>query len=176
MFYNDDIWLNGQNDAEFTFVVDEKSKEELDKLCDMIRDEYKKASKEAAEKKKKEAENKVINNIKEMNSCQCKNKDDNITERNDTRSKIEKMVSETASIVLPKNDRVNHPKHYTDGKYECIDVMLDVFGIEAVKDFCYLNCFKYLWRSLNKNGIEDVEKCRWYLNKYIDLSKRDIEE
>ena len=30
-------------------------------------------------------------------------------------------------------DAVNHPQHYCTGKYECIDVMLEIFGIEAVK-------------------------------------------
>jgi len=37
------------------------------------------------------------------------------------------------------NDPVNKPAHYTFGKYECIDVMLEVFGVEAVKAFCRLN-------------------------------------
>lgn len=58
---------------------------------------------------------------------------------------------------------VNHPKHYSNGKYECIEVMRDVFGDEAVKTFCMLNAFKYTWRAGKKNGNEDVKKATWYL-------------
>ena len=68
-------------------------------------------------------------------------------------------------------DEINHPKRYAGGKYECIDVMTDVFGVESVRNFCKLNAFKYLWREQNKNGIEDIRKAVWYLNKYIELSE-----
>lgn len=65
-------------------------------------------------------------------------------------------------------DNVNHPSHY-NGKYECIEVMEGVFGKEAVKDFCLLNAFKYIWRCRKKNGTEDVEKAVFYLNKLLKL-------
>ena len=68
----------------------------------------------------------------------------------------------------PKEE-INHPDRYAGGKFECIDVMLDVFGDNAVKHFCILNAFKYIWRSEKKNGIEDINKAVWYLNKYIEL-------
>ena len=64
-------------------------------------------------------------------------------------------------------DNVDHPKNYQGGKYECIEVMREVFGEEAVKDFCQLNAFKYLWRSDKKNGKEDIQKAIWYLNELI---------
>lgn len=77
---------------------------------------------------------------------------------------------------LPRNDNeedavdmVNRPPHYTHGQYECIDVMVDTFGKEAVQHFCLLNAFKYVWRSEHKNGIEDVKKAWWYLDKYLQL-------
>ena len=63
------------------------------------------------------------------------------------------------------SDNVNHPKHYKNGQYECIDVMRDVFGEEAVDIFCKLNAFKYIWRANNKNGKEDIQKANWYLNE-----------
>lgn len=66
-------------------------------------------------------------------------------------------------------DNVNHPKHYETGKYECIDVMIETQGIEAVKNFCICNAFKYLYRHENKNGVEDVRKAKWYLDKYLEL-------
>ena len=69
------------------------------------------------------------------------------------------------------DDVVNHPSHYCTGKYECIEVMTEVFGKEAVQAFCRCNAFKYLYRSDRKNGIEDIKKARWYINKFIDLEE-----
>lgn len=66
-------------------------------------------------------------------------------------------------------DNVNHPSHYETGKFECIDVMVETQGVEAVKDFCRCNAFKYLYRAKRKNGIEDYKKAIWYLNKLIEL-------
>ena len=66
-------------------------------------------------------------------------------------------------------EEINHPDRYAGGKYECIDIMQDVFGADAVKHFCILNAFKYVWRAEKKNGIEDIKKAVWYLNKYIEL-------
>ena len=69
------------------------------------------------------------------------------------------------------DDVVNHPSHYCTGKYECIEVMTEVFGKKAIQDFCRCNAFKYLYRSDRKNGIEDIKKARWYINKFIDLEE-----
>lgn len=69
----------------------------------------------------------------------------------------------------PKYDVVNHPSHYETGKFECIDVMQEVFGVDAVKDFCMCNAFKYIYRTKRKNGLEDVKKAQWYIDKFIEL-------
>ena len=67
------------------------------------------------------------------------------------------------------NENVNHPTHYNTGAFECIEVMIDVFGVDAVKSFCICNAFKYLWIAEKKNGIEDIEKEICYLTKYVEL-------
>lgn len=36
-------------------------------------------------------------------------------------------------------------------------------------DFCVCNAFKYLYRHKRKNGVQDLEKAKWYIEKYIDL-------
>ena len=74
------------------------------------------------------------------------------------------------------SNRVNHPSHYNQGKFECIDVMIETFGEQAVKDFCLLNAFKYVWRTNEKNGIEDAKKAIWYLNKLVDLEELEVED
>ena len=69
------------------------------------------------------------------------------------------------------NDIINHPGHYETGKYECIDVMREALGDEAVKGFCICNAFKYIYRHRRKNGGEDIDKAIWYLNKWKELQE-----
>ena len=69
-------------------------------------------------------------------------------------------------------EMVNHPDHYKNAKYECIDVMLDNFGAEATMQFCLLNAFKYLWRLGKKDdNSQEVRKAMWYLNEYLKISE-----
>ena len=64
-------------------------------------------------------------------------------------------------------DNIN-PSHYRNGKIECIDSIesatINKKGIEAA---CVANIIKYLWRYEDKNGLEDVKKARWYLDRLI---------
>ena len=73
------------------------------------------------------------------------------------------------NVDTTNNDMVNSPTHYNQGKFECIDVMREVYGTRAVENFCILNAFKYLWRAEYKNGDEDIKKAIWYLNKRLEL-------
>lgn len=61
-----------------------------------------------------------------------------------------------------------NPQHYKNGEVECIDALkaatVNKSGIEAV---CTANIIKYLWRYESKNGLEDVRKARWYLDRLI---------
>ena len=72
-------------------------------------------------------------------------------------------------------DVVNHPSHYESGKFECIEVMLETQGKDAVMDFCLCNAFKYLYRHNRKNGIEDIKKAKWYIDKYIELAESEVQ-
>jgi hypothetical protein len=74
----------------------------------------------------------------------------------------ELIKDEVASPVV-------HPSHYNQGGIECLDAMVAAFGNEAVANFCIINAFKYCWRSEYKNGVEDIDKAIFYLNKYKEL-------
>lgn len=74
------------------------------------------------------------------------------------------------------SDNVNHPSHYETGKFECIDVMVETQGVQATKDFCVCNALKYIYRHKRKNGLEDVKKAIWYLNKYVELEEENHEK
>ena len=67
------------------------------------------------------------------------------------------------------NDSVQHPSHYNQGSIECIEAMESAYGINAVINFCLCNAFKYVWRAQHKNGVEDIKKAKWYLEKIIDI-------
>ena len=63
-------------------------------------------------------------------------------------------------------DKVNHPKHYTNGAVECIDAIASaVVGKNPLEAVCVANVVKYLWRYTAKNGLEDVLKAKWYLDR-----------
>lgn len=70
-------------------------------------------------------------------------------------------------------DMVSNPKHYNQGGIECIDALkaatVGKRGIEAV---CVANVIKYLWRYEEKNGIEDVRKAKWYVERLL----KELEE
>ncbi len=73
-------------------------------------------------------------------------------------------------------DNINHPKHYELDKIECIDAMEMTQGRGTVMSFCLCNAFKYLWRHNRKNGLEDIKKAKWYLDKYIELAEKSKAE
>lgn len=65
-------------------------------------------------------------------------------------------------------DSVNHPEHYTNGKVECIDALESAtMGLQGIEAVCTANAIKYLWRWKHKNGIEDLKKAIWYINRLI---------
>jgi hypothetical protein len=68
-------------------------------------------------------------------------------------------------------DMVNHPPHYTRGGVECIDALASATaGLEGLDAVCTANAIKYLWRWKQKNGVEDLRKAQWYINKLIETS------
>ena len=66
------------------------------------------------------------------------------------------------------SDMVNHPIHYTQGDIECIDcIKAATVGKNGVQSFCVGNIIKYLFRYEKKNGLEDVKKAQFYINRLI---------
>ena len=65
-------------------------------------------------------------------------------------------------------DMVNHPEHYNQYGIECIDAIQACTG-EGFETYLQGNILKYLWRYKYKNGVEDLKKAQWYLNKMIEV-------
>jgi Protein of unknwon function (DUF3310) len=64
--------------------------------------------------------------------------------------------------VCGRQEAVNNPKHYKNHPS----------GIEAIlitehMNFCLGNVMKYVWRADSKNGLEDLKKAAWYLDREI---------
>ena len=71
--------------------------------------------------------------------------------------------------IKSKHDAVNHPSHYCVGGIECIDVIkATTKGMPAFDAFCQGNAMKYLFRWQYKNGVEDLKKAKWYIDKLIE--------
>ena len=65
---------------------------------------------------------------------------------------------------IKTRDMVDHPAHY-QGAYECIDIMREIFGDDAVRSFCICNAYKYRFRAGKKQGNSaqsDMDKAVWY--------------
>jgi hypothetical protein len=66
------------------------------------------------------------------------------------------------------SDNVDHPAHYNmlKSNIECIDVAEHF-------NFNLGNVLKYIWRADHKNGLEDLLKARWYLNREISRLQKE---
>ena len=95
-------------------------------------------------------------------------------ESSNSNNNMGSVCSDMSDIQLrmPRKEQVNHPNHYNQGQYECIAVMESIYGIEATMNFCLLCAFKYTWRTNDKDGIQDIDKAIWYLQKYKELHER----
>ena len=66
------------------------------------------------------------------------------------------------------SDKVNNPEHYNKhpSGIECIQI-IEHMG------FLLGNVIKYVWRSEYKNGLEDLKKARWCLDREIKRREND---
>jgi len=63
-------------------------------------------------------------------------------------------------------DNINQPSHYTKGieTYDYIN--------SWNMSFTQGNIIKYVTRYQHKNGVEDLKKARWYLDKLIKETEK----
>ena len=68
-----------------------------------------------------------------------------------------------------RKDAVNHPSHYNYGDIEVIDFIEQVTKHYNPNVAYHIgNAIKYLARSPHKNGKEDVDKARWYIERAFE--------
>lgn len=77
-----------------------------------------------------------------------------------------------------KDKMVEHPEHYQSSNgIECIvAIEAAVEGLHGIEAVDTANAIKYLWRWKNKNGKQDLEKAKWYIDHLISkLDKSKVE-
>jgi hypothetical protein len=72
---------------------------------------------------------------------------------------------EPEAVEQPTSDPIN-PSHYKQGSIECIEAIKAALE-GGFTPYLWGNILKYTWRWPSKNGIEDLKKARWYLDRLI---------
>lgn len=81
-----------------------------------------------------------------------------------------KKDPEMSTLNTEESDPVNHPSHYTFGKYEVLPVLMDWFGKQPL----LWQVVKYLSRAKHKgNYLQDLRKAEFYLKKAIEDAEKD---
>ncbi len=91
-----------------------------------------------------------------------------LTECKDGVCPVPWATKETTPVL--QEDLVNHPSHYAEtGGVECIVSIEAQLTTEEYEGYLRGNCVKYLWRWKNKGGVQDLKKCKWYLELLIEI-------
>lgn len=72
------------------------------------------------------------------------------------------------------SEMVNHPSHYNlPDRKECIDEMIDIYGLKDVAKWCEITAYKYKYRAGHKGSVvEDMSKAAWYTVKARELKSK----
>lgn len=72
------------------------------------------------------------------------------------------------------SEMVNHPSHYNlPNRKECIDEMIDIYGLKDVAKWCEITAYKYKYRAGRKGSVvEDMSKAAWYIIKARELKSK----
>ena len=74
-------------------------------------------------------------------------------------------------LALDSSDVINKPSHYHSNGIDVIGFAEAQFSNEEQKGFHRINAIKYITRYDRKNGIEDLNKAKFYIDKLIELEE-----
>lgn len=87
----------------------------------------------------------------------------------DTVSERMQQIGEGFGEAFDKvGDDPTNPNYYKQASIELIDFMEETSSPEAFQGYCKNNVLKYVVRYKNKNGVEDLNKAMWYLQRLIE--------
>jgi hypothetical protein len=82
-------------------------------------------------------------------------------------NRIIKEIEERKKQSSIQSDMVNNPPHYNQAGIECLDAIRAATN-EGYEYYLQGNILKYLWRYRYKNGVEDLNKAQFYLQRLIE--------
>lgn len=89
-------------------------------------------------------------------------------------NQLEKQVADHAMNfawsrrpIVQSEDKIN-PDHYKTGGIETFDILRAKLSPTQLAGFCKGNVIKYITRADHKDKVDDLKKCRWYLDKLIE--------
>lgn len=103
-----------------------------------------------------------------MSQDEYRNMQAKFNKANEVKEEVEAKVVENI-----RNDKVNHPSHYTQGEIEVINYIRDKLGVDEFTGYCIGNVMKYISRWRYKDGVQDLEKAQVYLNWAIESAKKE---
>ena len=65
------------------------------------------------------------------------------------------------------DDPIHKPKHYNQGQVQAIHAIKSSMSASAFYGYLKGNVQKYLWRYELKEGLQDLAKAQWYLNRLV---------
>lgn len=78
------------------------------------------------------------------------------------------MTFKESNVEISENDSIN-PNHYIFGGIETIEYLKAKMTADEFRGFLKGNVLKYVSREAEKNGVEDLKKAKWYLDKLIEV-------
>ncbi|UKM63034.1 hypothetical protein [Levilactobacillus phage ENFP1] len=81
----------------------------------------------------------------------------------------------TSASTSESPDNYGHnaiePDHYKNGDHDLLWHLKDILTPEEFRGAMKMNIIKYAVRENNKNGIEDIDKAKEYLNRFEEFEK-----
>lgn len=75
------------------------------------------------------------------------------------------------------SETVNHPSYYNlPERKECIDEMIDIYGLKDVAKWCEITAYKCKYRARHSssftNFVQDMHEATWYMDKVRELKAK----
>lgn len=84
-----------------------------------------------------------------------------------------KGMSDFGKLAITAKDIINKPTHYHSGNIDVIKFSEENFSKEEQKGFHRINAIKYITRYDRKNGVEDLNKAKFYIDKLIEMEESE---
>lgn len=117
----------------------------------------------------------IFQTIKYLTRIDITDKDKSLRNCTKTKYYLDELINYLSSSEKVDKERIN-PKYYKkEDSIELMDYIDDQFkdDFELLSGAYFGTILKYLYRSSHKHGLEDLEKAKWYLDRIIEMLKKE---